>query len=406
MIWGSGIYYGQYIEENYQSVSVRMKGVTVAKQVLLRALENEEKKGTADIPSITAWNRSEKQTLKNEELATKASARIIEVYGDMKQVYPMTLTEGTLPYSEDYEGCVIDENSAYELFRTSSATGNFITYQNKKYCIRGVIKAEEPMMLIHIYQGNNTYSNLELEYEDKENGGQLAENFISQNSLADTASYTLIEGSFYARTLKLFYRIPAWFLGFYMLYRLMKCIWKRRTLPLQVVILLLVFMSVWLVLQWLMEFQFYIPERLIPTRWSNFTFWIEKFTAFRNQLKQITYLTPVPKDVILINCVRRCICYVSVTFTCMVVFVMHRKIVIKKNDGAIMGVRTVLVEAAAIFLLYKTGKVFHLSRGYIGMLPLFIISTDITDKVRELLLNVRKQNSLYCREEEKKDTII
>jgi hypothetical protein len=388
IIWGSGIYYGQYIKENYQSVSIRMKSDEVTKHMLLRALENEKEKGAKEIPGITAWNRLEDQVIENQELYTKSKVHLIEVYGDVKQVYPIELTSGSIPASDDYQGCLIDDNSAYELFHTSDAVGNFLTYQNKRYCIRGIIISQDSLCIFPVYEDNKTYSNLELVYEDKENGKKLAEEFMLQNSLG--SSYTCIEGCFYANLLRILYRAPAWFLGFVLLVRILRFLWYRRSLPLQVLALVLLFIVVWTALRWLMEFQLYIPERLIPTKWSDFTFWTEKYRSFQNQRREITYLMPNPKDVILIQYVRRCINYSLIALAGMIAFVIHQKLIICNNNSMKMSAIIIIIEGAAILLLFRSGKSFELPRGYLCMLPLYIMFFDYWKRGKELLAMIKQ----------------
>jgi hypothetical protein len=387
VIWGSGIYYGQYINENYQSVSIRMKKDEVTKHVLIRAMENEMEKGTKDIPEITAWDRQEEAVIENQELYTKSKVHLIEVYGDIKQVYPMELTSGSIPAADDYRGCLIDENSAYELFHTSDAVGAFLSYQNKRYCIRGIVKSPDSLCIFQVLEENKAYSNLELVYEDKENGKKLAGEFMLQNGLS--SSYTIIEGCFYAKLLELFYLVPAWFLGFALLIRFLKSLWKRRNLPLQVLALILLLAVVWTALRWLMEFQLYIPERLIPTKWSDFTFWTEKYSAFQSQRREIAFLTPNPKDVILIQSARRCINYSLIALAGMITFVIHQKIILCNNNSMKMSIITVIIEGVAILLLFKTGKSFELPRGYLCMLPLYIIGITLYNELQRWILHPR-----------------
>jgi hypothetical protein len=384
MIWGSGIYYGQYVTEYYQSVSIRIKEGKVTKKAILRALENESVKGTKKIPSVTAWNRMEGENIENRGLSTSILVNVIEVYGDMKQAYPMELIEGSLLNTDDYQGCIIDEEVAYELYRTRNVIGNSITYENKQYNIRGIMKSMEPTFLIQISNDDNAYSNLELVYKDKENGEQLALDFIMQNDLA--SSYTIIEGCFYANILELLYQLPAWFLGFYMLWQIVKAIWKRRTLPIQVLILFVCLIVSWFLLKWLMEFRIYIPERLIPTKWSNFSFWTKKYTSFRNQMKQIAYLTPVPKDMILFKYITRCIQSILITLVSMIVFTTHKNLFLEKSSGIKMSLLIILLECVTMVLLFKTGKEFQVTKGYLCMLPLFVIMEDYVNRGRELLL--------------------
>lgn len=385
IIWGSGIYYGQYINEHYQSVSIQMKEDTVSEQKLMTALKYEEVKNSINIPHISAWNRLEEQTTTNKELGISYKTQLIEVYGDIRQVYPMKLTKGNLLTPEDYEGCMVDQEVAYKLFGTVDPVGNTITYKNKQYYIRGIIKSPESVFFIRINDKKHTYNNIELVYEDKENGQELANAFMTQNNLA--GSYTVIDGSFYAGILDRLYKVPAWFLGFYMLYQILKVIWKRRTLPLQVFVLLLGFLSVWMVLKWLLEFQIYIPERFIPTKWSDFSFWIEKYKEFRKHIEQMEYLTPTIKDINFIGYAKRCIFYTLISIAGMWIFATHIRFFLDKIDGFSLAVLAVILECGAIFILYKTGKIFLACNGYLYMIPIFILAEDLVNKGKSYIIN-------------------
>lgn len=362
-----------------------MKEDRVSEQKLVTALKYEEVKNSKNIPYISAWNRLGEQTVTNKELGTSYKTQLIEVYGDIRQVYPMKLTKGNLLTRQDNEGCMIDQKVAYKLFGSVEPVGNTITYKNKQYYIRGIIKSPESVFFIQMDDKNHTYSNIELVYEDKENGQELANAFMTQNNLA--ASYTLLDGSFYAGILDRLYKIPAWFLCFYMLYQILRVIWKRRTLPLQVFILLLGFLSVWMILKWLLGFQIYIPERLIPTKWSDFSFWIEKYKEFRNQIEQMTYLTPTIKDIIFIRYAKRCIYYTLISLACMWVFAAHIRFFLGKMEGLFLAIFAVVLEYGAIFILYKTGKTFLAGNGYLYMIPIFIVAVDLVNKGKSYIIN-------------------
>jgi len=371
MIWGSGIYYGQYLKDYYQSVSIRIDEQGVTKSSLKRALEYESEKGEPDVPVITAWNLIEKQIIVNKESGTSSSLRLIEVYGDMRQVYPMELIIGNIPDVEDAAGCLIDEHTAYQIFGTTDAAGCMLDVSNKQYYIRGVIKSRVPMIFIQSSMEDKAYSNLELVYDKKDNGNQRANDFMFQNALSN--SYTIIDGCFYAQLLGPLCQIPAWFLGFFMLCQLLRAIWKRRSLPLQVLALSLVFIIAWIGIKWFMEFRIKIPESLIPTKWSDFSFWTDKFNTLKNNLDQLTYLMPVPKDVTMMQIVKRCISYNLIALAAMIIIVIHKKVFIARSSGIELSIFAGMVELAAILILYNTGKEFHLTKGYIGMLPLFML---------------------------------
>ena len=57
----------------------------------------------------------------------------------------------------------------------------------------------------------------------------------------------------------------------------------------------------------------------------------------------------------------------------MIIIVIHKKVFITRSSGIELSILAGMVELAAILILYNTGKEFHLTKGYIGMLPLFML---------------------------------
>jgi hypothetical protein len=305
LIWGIGIYDSQYLKQFYPTVSVRMENEKVTKKALIQAMKNEEEKKSNDIPVVTAWNRKKNQTIVNQKIGTKSKAALIEAYGDMKQVYPMEFIYGNIVYPDDFEGCVIDKTLAYHLFRTTDVVGNFLQVQNKQYCIRGVITSEESLCMIQCYEEDKAYSNLELIYQNTDNGEAKIRDFMLQNMLGE--NYSIIDGAFYAKLLGVISQLPAWLLSFYIMYQIMKQIWKRRSIPLQAILLCCAYVALWFLLTWITDFKIHIPKQWIPTRWSDFDFWSRRYKEFHEQLTKLEYIMPIPKDIIFIRYARRCI---------------------------------------------------------------------------------------------------
>lgn len=169
-VWAYGDYYGRYMKSNFDSVSVRLQDDAIAKQDILLALENEKIKETENIPVITAWKQVDDQNMECNELGTKASLSVIEFWGEVTEVMPIKLVKGSIAANGDETGCLIDENAAYRLFRTRDAVGRSLIYQGKSYCIRGIIKAGEGLLILPVTDDKSAFSNLEFVYSKKESG--------------------------------------------------------------------------------------------------------------------------------------------------------------------------------------------------------------------------------------------
>lgn len=322
--WGASIYLEHIALENYDGVSVRFEGEGVLKSDLENAMEylkESDSPKSQSIWEVTAWRRGIRVKLQNETLSTSTKTRIIQVYGSIAKVCPMKVLYGSFGYEGDTKGCVIDEKTAYDLFRDKNVVGNFITYENKKYIIRGVVKSKEQMVLIREQRENITFPNLEFFFSNQiENGEEYAKRFINQYQLSKN-DMVIIEGNYYAKLLHNSVLLPALVLWVYFLILSGKKAFQKRTIPLQCIFYMSLFLIISILFLYYKPFHFYYPSRLIPTRWSDFDFWVRIMEEEKKKRSDFLYLLPVPKDIILKNIILWCNLFVLFTISQMVVLI-------------------------------------------------------------------------------------
>lgn len=375
LLWGNSIYYGQFIETHYQSVSIRLKDSKVSQTLIQKIAEEEYKKDTSTLKRITAWNVTEQEPLVCDALGTKAKIRLIKVYGDMEQAYPIVLESGGIPVMGDEEGCLIDEETAYELFHTRNAVGGSVTVQQHHYRVRGILNSKEPVCLLMTSQKEESYSNLEIVFPDQEDGSKLAADLFRQYGLNN--SYIAIDGMLFGRLLQLAYLLPAWLLGICLLYDLITILWRRRGNLLQAIVLLLGIILLGAVLARFMEFEFYFPQSFLPTKWSDFSFWSKNQQTFLEWLKSISYLTPNEKDLIFQQYTLRCLFYTGTATIGMLALITHERLLLLGNRKAGSFLLLSLVEGIAVTLLFTAGKSIIPPRAYLGMPILYMMVEDV-----------------------------
>jgi|GEM_PF-1800054 len=347
-VWAYGFYCGQYVKSYFNSVSVRMHNDMLTKEDILIALENEKIKGTKDIPAITAWKRVDDQKFECRELATTANLAVMEFWGDVTQVMPVKLLRGSIITKEDETGCMIDENAAYRLFRTKDAVGRRLTYRDKSYRIRGVIHAGEDVKILPVTDDKNSFSNLEFVYSKKESGKKNVNEFMEENGL--TKDYTIVEGCFYARLLQIASGLPLWLFSMALLYmlvkvsreemfaflqnashntvkgkqkeKIMKCLNIKGLLEKAGILAIFVIAAV-LFARMAAVFITPVPDRYIPTRWSDFSFWANEIKKIRKQRIALEYLAPATRDILLFKAVRRCIASGLITSVLIIIATFH-----------------------------------------------------------------------------------
>lgn len=293
-----------FLGDHYRAVSVRLPKDGVNRQDLEKAVNMEIERGSVNIPEITAWNQSEKVKIKSKELNRSAELIPVGVYGDMSLTAPMSLICGNFAYGDDRKGCVIDTKTAYQLFGTEMAVGNAVIYKNQIYYIRGVVKTEPSVLL---FQGNESmkYSNLELLYEEAERGEEFAGDFLFQNGLS--TEFTIIDGCFYSSSIRWLLSLPLWLFFFTAVsiiirrYFRIKAEVGQKRFYLYGILGILSIMGFCLLLHQAAGSPLYIPEKLIPSQWSDFDYWVRQYSRIKEQVLQIRYLPPCTKDIVLVE---------------------------------------------------------------------------------------------------------
>lgn len=316
--WGGCIYLQRYVVKNYDGISMRLEGIGVKQGDLEVALKQEQSKNADKSWRITAWNRGPRISIYNNKLNTTTKTRIITVFGDMAKVCPFQIKFGSFCYEKDTLGCVIDEKTAYDLFRDKDVVGNTITYESKQYVIRGVVKSKEQLVIIISNDEKTSFTNLEMKLD--ESTGVAAINFLNDYQL--TSDYiTVLEGSFYARLLYNTAIFPAVFIWLYLVVVFLKKAYKKRSILLQCLFYSVI--SALISYVFFKTTKFYFPDRWIPTRWSDFGFWTRIVEEWKLKWADFSYLIPLQKDIILRNTILLCNA-MSALATCAIAMLLKR----------------------------------------------------------------------------------
>ena len=88
---------------------------------------------------VCIWGEKKQAVLENKNLSRKTEADVILFCGDIE-----LLIEGyRVPATDDIRGCLVDEQTAWELFGDSQITGMEVTCEGIPYMIRKVIPGEK-----------------------------------------------------------------------------------------------------------------------------------------------------------------------------------------------------------------------------------------------------------------------
>ncbi len=303
--------YGKYTEDYLSGTSARYEKEAITPGEIDGALESRKEAGE-EVLELTLWNRLKKEKAENSLTGLQTETNVIEVYGTMTQVIPMKFLYGGAVLKEDVHMCVLDSVTAWNLFGTVNAVGNQIIQNEETYTVKGIIKAEDMVMIIPEADTKHKFFNLEADYLEKgmkstESQGQQLKNFLRNNNLPEPD--TVIDGSFQSYILSGFYHLALWILAGQLLYLLVSAalLFKNNKalcfLAGLTAILAVPFLA------WLTQFQIRLPEEFIPGKWSDFDFYALKYKEWKGAILAINHNTILPKDKIRSYYSGRCMFY-------------------------------------------------------------------------------------------------
>ena len=369
LCWGLALNRAQWLEHEYQGVSVRILGTGISEQALNEAISDDN---THNAPlRLSAWNRSaHKITLANESIGGAAKARRIAVLGHMADVCPMKVLYGALPSSADESGCVIDAETALALYRNIDVVGARLKLDTKSYIVRAVVSSLEPMILLR--ETGALYNNLELQYSDTENGGAYAAEFLYRYGLAD--EYEVVENGFFSKLAAELSLLPGRIIFVAVLILPLWGAWKRRNIPLQLITLLGLAAIAFVLLKWLLDLTTYWPDRFLPTRWSDFEFWPKLAHELRTYFSDLRFLPPMSKELQWSSAIGSLMLYTGIASAATVRFLLSFR---GENDFDARGLICItLCCVSSAGLLHMAGTKFIPSNGFLFAAPVWWLAVN------------------------------
>lgn len=233
--------------------------------------ETEEKV----LPGFCIWGQKKDVSLTNKNLSRSTQANAVLFCGNPELLFE----DCRVPVKEDKQGCLIDEQTAWELFGSSQAAGKELSYEGQSYIIRKVITSKEKVIAFQVSAASESGG------EEQETGAQeqTKDNILNRitmykpqdSSIRELSSLWDYQYGICVRILDM--ELLRGISGFcVLLFPVTVCIffWRYlhgtvRKFPAKVIVSLLML----IVLLCLLGSWVKLPADYIPTRWSDFSFW-------------------------------------------------------------------------------------------------------------------------------------
>ncbi|HEX3078636.1 MAG TPA: hypothetical protein VHQ24_17395 [Lachnospiraceae bacterium] len=304
LTWGYSIFYGRQNEVYKGTVSARYDEPTIDYGSIQKVIDPfSEKMDASLLPSISLWNRERDANVVNADQLNETKVDLIRMRGDMSAVEKEHVLIGSLVLSDDTSGCVIDKATAYSLYGSYDILGMAVLQGGERYYIRGILDTSESRMLIQEEKINEKYAYMEFNYRmDLKSSksrltndlGTLTRNFLSQYGFAE--SRVIADKDFGVDVLRVIYLLPGWFMLLIVVISMLRFIKKASTVPVIRGICIIIMLFITGMLVWIVQMRFQFPERFIPTRWSDFDFWAQKYKEIQANISAFYSIIPLSND--------------------------------------------------------------------------------------------------------------
>ena len=270
---------------------ILLTGDTVTEDTVegMRMLEKQQ-----DAPLIfTLWEEEKDALAENADWDRQANVSALLLNGDSD-----LLLDGTVLKQDDTGGCLIDAVTAGTLFGSRNVVGNELQYGGQTFIIRGILPEKTPVLVVQaaafchgsagsgISFGNGAsggsnsgvvaFHHISLRFPSEGSNGKRQqgsssqiEEFLVRHGL--TGENSRQNGiSNLAAAFSFLLPVVLWGSLLGKTFALMR---KNRQYPVRLLLTALLLLGlVWLFFR-LTEIHPQIPEDMIPTRWSDFSFW-------------------------------------------------------------------------------------------------------------------------------------
>ena len=264
--WGSGV------KANDNIYMIELEGQTVDLETAIRM--SQENEVLEDPVAYALWTQKNNQYLSEPQYGRKSNVDVLEVFGNSGYVFPGDVFID----ADDAAGCLIDAQTAYDLFGKTSAVGQTIEYDGRELIIRGLLENMEHTMVVQAGK-----------VADKEKEGvvfdraSICRSSASEKSEDDRFANIFglqgkkIEVRFFTGWIHFFIRLLPLCIALTCVLWGVKKLWKIRRMPVKcAVYTIAVILAVCLFIR-IFGFQWTIPQEMIPGRWSDFDFWKQFF---------------------------------------------------------------------------------------------------------------------------------
>jgi len=282
--------------KSYSAVSLRYE-TPVSGQAAWQARQYAARQSDGGVFWATFWHETQK-TVSGE--LRKADAVCIYFSGDANLVWPSRFLSGSAPGVTDGSGCAVSSALAWTLWGSHDIVGKTLGVDGEVRTIRGVFEENDPLALLCVRDEDKSHSftAVELSGGPQSPARSDAQSFAAAAGLGPPDSILIGTPAFLSEIIAV---LPLLTLTVFAVAQLAGYM-KKRPLVLKGT-LFIALLALAVLLPTLLEA---LPDWMIPTRWSDFSFWgtlgrqigadLREYLALAPRLRDVAYKTLLLKQ--------------------------------------------------------------------------------------------------------------
>ncbi len=301
LVWHYGMMQLDRLESDSTAIGIRYAEPSVTQQAL-NALRTSIAEDDATVADWVAWKEDGTQTLRDDVSGRSDDAKKIVIYGDGTLLYhPSRFLSGNPPVKNDERSVAISVALARSIFGTTELLGQPIYSSEEEWTISGVFDDGEDKTALMQHPKNDgqyVFAAMEITPLPNESGvmdtaKEQVDAFSTKTQLGTNA--IALDYSSTTAMLRLLGALPCLVIATIVLFRVAQTMstarnWAARAMY-GAFIIGVVLIAVWALHGWI-----FWPQYWLPSRWSYFEFWGERWQQFSDQWTAIFSLPSYSPD--------------------------------------------------------------------------------------------------------------
>lgn len=274
--------------KQYSPISIRYD-IPISGNDAYHAREYSTQHKEESIYHLTFWEETNSE-IANEFICVNATC--IYYNGDVSVVRPLNILCGTSPGATDNVGCMVSSGLAHKIFGGTDIIGMNIDINGYSYKIRGVFKEDDILVLASIIDEDtsHSYSAVELSSGLQHPYYGDIETYMHTIGLGKPTGILMGSPTFIA---EIFTILPIIILAVYWLLLLIQQL-KKYSSIIKNSLFFIVLLIFTMILPVLLDL---LPGWMIPTHWSNFSYWSNIILQIKENLNEYITIKKFSRDI-------------------------------------------------------------------------------------------------------------